>query len=161
MLAMTIPNFDYIKEKFSKEILVKWTARKVLILKQKYFFLGFKKSLKKYLQFYEFFQKVNIIAICVSNVWVSFRAWNMYLRQGRCLLKIWEKRTKNNTTIVLSHEKCSASFAVFYTSFPESVVDKARSKTALELESRRPIISVPYSGVAKGRNYCVFKNNTI
>jgi len=25
-----------------------------------------------------------------------------------------------------------------------------RSKTALELESRRPIISVPYSGVAKG-----------
>ena len=51
-------------------------------------------------------------------------------------------------------------FAVFYTSFPESVVDKARSKTALELESR-PIILVPYSGVAKGRNNCVFKNNTI
>ena len=43
--------------------------KKVLIvLKQKYFILGFKKSLKKYIQFYEFFQKVNIIAICVSNV---------------------------------------------------------------------------------------------
>ena len=94
MLDMTISNFDYIKEKFSKEIVVKWTARKVLILKQKYFFLGFKKSLKKYLQFYEFFQKVNIIAICVSNVWVSFWAWNMYLRQGRCLLKIWEKENQ-------------------------------------------------------------------
>ena len=87
-------DFDYIKEKFSKEIVVKWTARKVLILKQKYFFLGFKKSLKKYLQFYEFFQKVNIIAICVSNVWVSVRAWNMNLRQGRCLLKIWEKENQ-------------------------------------------------------------------
>ena len=118
---------------------------------------AFKKSLKKYLQFYEFFQKVNIIAICVSNVWVSFWAWNMYLRQGRCLLKIWEKE-KPKITQPLSHEKCSASFAVFYTSFLESVVDNARSKTALEPESR-PIILVPYLGVAKGRNYCVFWNN--
>ena len=71
------------------------------------------------------------------------------------------RKREPKITQPLSHEKCSASFAVFYTSFPESVVDKARSKTALELESRRPIISVPYSGVAKGRNYCVFKNNTI
>ena len=70
------------------------------------------------------------------------------------------RKREPKITQPLSHEKCSASFAVFYTSFPESVVDKARSKTALELESR-PIILVPYSGVAKGRNNCVFKNNTI
>ena len=65
------------------------------------------------------------------------------------------RKREPKITQPLSHEKCSASFAVF----PESVVDKARSKTALELESR-PIILVPYLGVAKGRNYCVFKNNS-
>ena len=93
--------YDYIyqtliilKKSFQKDDSQMNWKKKVLILNKSIFSWAFKKSLKKYLQFYEFFQKVNIIAICVSNVWVSFWAWNMYLRQGRCLLKIWEKENQ-------------------------------------------------------------------